>query len=358
MFAPSAAVRRSLRTTLSLVGTFLVSLVATSRAQYPLVPSPVLDIHTLEPKPRLGGYISIRGTERNDSTGFIINRGRLTVMTAPRSFLAVRIQGDFSGQQSGRLRTDSTVAGFTLTDAYVQLSPPDSAWHHPNFKTALILGQFKQPFSLEYLTSFAYLKTANRSQAVDNLSAKRDIGAMAQVRWSRYITLAGALTNGDGPNATSTVTASSIGREFVTGRLTVSPLPELALAGKLANQGSDHLWGYDARLLWRRLTVDGEDVHRKHPLTDASDFHAGGGYILVAYKLFPWLEPVYKWDRYWETRSSVTGSSTLHSTWNTVGVNLLSRQESLRVQLDWVIKSEQPTPARNDELLAQVIANF
>jgi Phosphate-selective porin O and P len=343
---------------LSLAGAVFVSLAPASRAQYPLVPSPVLDIRTLKPTPRLGGYISVRGTERNDSTGFIINRARLTVMAAPRSFLAVRVQGDFSGQQSGRLRTDSTVSGFTLTDAYVQLSPPDSVWHHPKIKPALILGQFKQPFSLEYLTSFAYLKTANRSQAVDNLTPKRDIGAMGEVRWSRYISLAAALTNGKGPNSTSTVAASSVGREFVTGRLTVTPLPGLAFAGELANQGNDHLWGYDGRFLWRRLSVEAEDIHRKHPLTDAGDLHAGGGYFLIAYKVRPWLEPVYKWDRYWETRTSPAQSSYLHSTWNTVGVNLLTREESLRVQLDWVIKSEKPAPVRNDEVLAQVIANF
>jgi hypothetical protein len=36
----------------------------------------------------------------------------------------------------------------------------------------------------------------------------------------------------------------------------------------------------------------------------------------------------------------------------------VSREESLRVQLEWVIKSEKPAPVRNDEVLAQVIANF
>jgi hypothetical protein len=328
------------------------------RAQYPLVPSPVLDVRTLGPTPAISGYLSVRGTERNDSTGFVINRGRLTAMAAPRSFLAVRIQGDFSGQQSGRLRTDSTVAGFTLTDAYVQLSPPDSAWHHPTLEPALILGQFKQPFSLEYITTFAHLKSADRSQAVDNLAPKRDIGVLGQVRWSRYVTLSGALTNGDGPNATSTVMASSVRRELITGRLTVSPIPGLALAGKLANQARDHLWGYDGRLLWRGLVVEGEDIHRRRPLTDAGELRAGGAYVLVAYKFVPWLEPVYKWDRYWERRTSATSSSFLHSTWNTIGVNVLTHQESLRILVNWVIKSEEPEPIRNDEFLVQVIANF
>jgi hypothetical protein len=67
---------------------------------------------------------------------------------------------------------------------------------------------------------------------------------------------------------------------------------------------------------------------------------------------------VYKWERYTETRATATGVTDTRSIWNTLGVNLLSRQESLRVQLNWILKSERPTPVRNDELIAQVIGNF
>ncbi len=36
-------------------------------AQYPLAPSPVLDLRTLSHDVRFGGYVSARGTERSDT---------------------------------------------------------------------------------------------------------------------------------------------------------------------------------------------------------------------------------------------------------------------------------------------------
>lgn len=312
--------------------------------------------------PALSGYVSVRMTHTDGATGFLLNRGRLTVQVGPKPFFGIKIQGDFSGAQTGRLRSDSTVAGFTLTDAYVELAPP-SKWSpagsvlaqlHP----AIVAGQFKTPYSLEYLTSFATLKTADRSQAVDRLSQKRDIGAMAQVGWGRFATLAGAVVNGEGANATS----NSDKKQMLMSRLTITPIPILELSAKILNEGPDHAWGYDGRVLWRALTVEGEGIYRKRPTSGTVYVDAGGGYALVAYKVLPWLEPVYKYDRYWDTRTTTTGSTvtsaSTHSTWNVFGVNILSKPEWLRLQLDWERRDVKPTPGRTDVYIAQLIAIF
>jgi hypothetical protein len=271
-------------------------------AQQVLAPTPVLDLRLLSPTPRLSGYISVRQTRRNDSTTFTLNRGRVTVMARPRPSVGVRIQADFSAAASGRLRPDSGVSGFVLTDAYAQLSLGDTArWGA--VRPTVVVGQFRQPFSLEYLSSFAYLPTANRSQVVDRLSPKRDIGVMAQLGWRRYATLAAALSNGSGPNAT----ANPDGKELAAARLTVTPVPWLAVAGKLANEGGDHARGYDARLIRRRVDVEGEAIHRTRPLPGGGTLDAGGGYALAAVKVLPWLQPVYKWERYREARTGGAG---------------------------------------------------
>ncbi len=313
-------------------------------------------------RPALSGYVSGRMTHADGATGFLLNRGRITVQVGPKPFFGIKIQGDFSGAQTGKLRADSTVAGFSLTDAYVQLAPPTEwaptgsvlAQLHP----AIVVGQFKTPYSLEYLTSFASLKTPDRSQAVDRLSQKRDIGAMAQVGWGRFATLSGAVINGEGPNATSNSDRS----QMLMSRLTITPVPILALSAKIANEGADHAWGYDGRVVWRALTVEGEGLYRKRPTSGTTYLDAGGGYALVAYKIFPWLEPVYKYDRYWDTRTMSTGSTvttaSTHSTWNVFGVNLLSSPEWLRLQLDWERRNVEPTPGRTNVYLAQLIAIF
>jgi hypothetical protein len=331
---------------------------------YPVNPTTVLGIQSFPITPSLSGYISVRGTRRDDVTAYQINRGRLTVMEGPKSFLGIRIQGDFSTGQTGRLKSDSTVSGFTLTDAYVELvAPPALRKHHgilDELRPSLIVGQFKMPFSLEYLTSFAVLKTANRSQAVDRLSQKRDIGAQGQVGWGNYVTLTAAVVNGAGPN----VTTNANGTEMFLSRLTLTPLPWIELSGKIQREDTDRAWGYDARALWRGFTVEVEGIYRKRP-TEATVFtDAGGGYVLISYRLLPWLEPVYKYDRYHDTRfttlSATSGTTTASrsSTWNVFGANILTTPEWLRVQLDYVHHNEKPTPGAFNEYIAQVIASF
>jgi hypothetical protein len=71
---------------------------------------------------------------------------------------------------------------------------------------------------------------------------------------------------------------------------------------------------------------------------------------------------VYKYDRYWDTRTTTTESATTtastHSTWNVFGVNLLSSPEWLRLQLDWERRNVEPSPGRTNVYIAQVIAIF
>lgn len=325
-----------------------------ARAQYPLIPSDVLNTETLRPTPHIGGYLSLLTTVRHDSTSFTINRGRLTVTTAPLPWLAIKLQGDLSGGVSGHVSGDSAVRGFELTDAYAQITPPDSVHLPHGLRPALLVGQFKQPFSLEYLTSFAYLRTASRSEAVNQLAPKRDIGVQGQVTWRSLVTAAVSATNGEGANALD----NRDGRQLVMGRLTVRPVSWLALAGKMANEGGDHARGYDARLIWRQLIVEGEGIHRSRPLAGGVAQDAGGGYVLAAWRALPWLQPLFKQEWYADSRSRDGVSTTRRENWSTAGFNLESPGESLRLQVDWVWKAERPTPVRNDELDVQVIASF
>jgi hypothetical protein len=108
--------------------------------------------------------------------------------------------------------------------------------------------------------------------------------------------------------------------------------------------------------------VEGEGLYRKRPTSSSASLDAGGGYVLAAYRILPWLEPVYKYDRYWDTRTTTVGSTitstSTHSTWNVVGVNVLSSPEWLRLQLDWVDRNEKPSPGHSHEYIAQLIAIF
>lgn len=344
--------RRHLRTVL-VAGTLPIVAAAAPplAAQYPIAPSPVLDMSRMEPGLALSGYLAARQTRRQDSTTFSISRIRLTAQARPLPFLAVRVQGGISNSDIGS--ASSMVGTFAFSDAYVQLAPPD-AHRFQAVHPSLIVGQFKMPFSLEYLTPYSHLLTVDRSQAVDGLSIKRDIGVMGQVHLARYATLDAALANGSGSNTTS----NPDGREVAMARLTIMPFPQLALAGKWAREGGVHRWGYDARLLVGPATVEGEVIQVRDS-AGAAVSHASGGYALVAYKVLPWLQPVVKWEQFHQTLATtdVLVADERLSTWTTFGVNFVAPRDRVRLQVDWIVKSDHPTDHAN-ELLAQVIAIY
>lgn len=318
-------------------------------AQYPLAPSPVLPKELFSRQLGFTGYVSVRQTVRDDTATFVVNRARITAHVLPVPFAALRVQADFSaiGRGSG-----DTIPAFLLTDAYVVLSLPDSlGWVARQLQPALVAGQFRTPFSLEYLTPFSVLPTANRSQAVDRLSTRRDLGVLGQMRLARFAAVTGAVVNGEGPNRTS----NPDGKEMAIGRLTLFPLPGFAVSGKWLGQGSNHRWGYDARWLGARLIIEGEAIrHGRARHVRAVD---QGSYFLVAYKPASWLQPVVKWERLREVSEATSQATERRLTWVTYGINLLGPQERLRFQINWIAKAEGPADAK-DELVAQLQAIF
>ena len=319
-------------------------------AQYPLAPSPVLDLSTLSPEPRFSGYVSVRQTWRDDTSTFIINRARVTVQTRPLSYAAVRIQTDFSA--IGQFRGD-TIPPIALTDAYVQLSPDTSVGWARDLRPALIVGQFRTPFSLEFLTSFSLLLTANRSQASDRIAKRRDIGVQGQLRAGDVATVAAALVNGEGPNRAR----NTDGRQTAMARVTVFPIPNAQLSLKGFTQVGDRGWGYDARVLAGPLTVEGEALWRDAH-SDVTTLACGtGGYALAAYRLTPWLQPAVKWERLHERACTPESASLGRLTWTTYGVNITSPTQRIRFQLNWLMRSASPVD-QPDELVAQLIGIF
>jgi len=331
-------------------GLFLV--VQAAGAQYPLAPSPVLDLHTLTRELRLSGYVSARETLRRDTLTAVINRARLTAQVLPAPFAAIRVQADFAA--TGLARAD-TVPAILLTDAYIELVPPATLARtgahalHP----ALIVGQFRTPFALEFLTPFSLLQTANRSQPIDRHTTRRDIGVLGQLAVGHMVTFNGALVNGEGANRLT----NPDGREMAIGRVTVFPLARLAVAAKYLGQGRDHRWGYDARWMDHGALVEGEFLARRGPFTSTTTVDARGGYLLASYRIRPWLQPVVKWEHLRDRRTTGTTISTNSLTYTTVGINVLSSGEGIRLLVNGIYKSE-PAVFTGEELEVQLIAIF
>ncbi|HJR66203.1 MAG TPA: porin [Gemmatimonadaceae bacterium] len=318
-------------------------------AQYPLVPSPVLDPGILRGEVRLGGYVSIRETIRRDSSTFNVNQARITVTVAPSDFATVKLQGNLAAL--GRT-TGDTIPGFVVTDAYVQLAPPNERTIG-GIRPTVILGQFKTPFSLEYLTGFSLLQTAGRSQVVEQLAVRRDVGVMVHLAFRNLATLAGTIVNGEGPNSLR----NANGKQLAAGRLTVMPAPSLAVAGKWAGEGADHRWGYDVRWMMNGLVLEGERIERRGPINAGIAQRAAGRYLMASYRVGRHLQPVVKWEQMRDTRTEAGVTSEARLTWTTYGLNIVSGAEAIRFQANWIVKRERPTDSAN-ELVGQLIVIF
>jgi len=337
-----------------LVSLLLATAVAPLQAQYPVAPTPVMPRGSLTREPRLSGYISARETLRSDSSTFIINRARVAVQALPAPFVAVRLQADFAAVGRTTGSSGDTIPALQLTDAFIQLGIPDTASRIARLlRPALLIGQFRTPFSLEYLTSFSAILTANRSVATDRLALRRDRGFQAEVRFPRLVVLHGALVDGEGSNRTS----NPDGRQLVAGRATVLPISTLSVSGKWAGHGADHRWGYDARWVQGPVVLEAELIEREAPTSATTNIDARGGHVLAAFLVLPWLQPVVKWEQLHETASTETTSASTRFTYSTFGVNLVAPENRARLQLNWIDRSEHPV-ARKGEFVMQFQALF
>ena len=154
-----------------------------------------------------------------------------------------RVQGEF---RSGNVGTGR--ASVSLQDAYVRYKPG---------ALGIQVGQFKTPFTREFIASLADIETADRATAVDSLAPKRDIGIMADYAFGASATAMLGVFNGEGQNITSNADSSLLVVARVTGR----PVPYVKIGANIADYGGDSTrFGVDASLEYLGATLKGEYI--------------------------------------------------------------------------------------------------
>jgi phosphate-selective porin len=229
---------------------------------------------------KIGGYLQTRLTYQS-KVGMVatINRARLTATGTIASGFSYRIQGEF---RTGNVGTGK--ASVSLTDAYIR-------WSHQAF--GVQLGQFKTPFTREYLASIADIESLDRSSVVDSLAPKRDIGIMADYQFGKFVNLSVGAFNGDGQNVTSNRDSSVLG---VT-RMTIRPIPELAISGNLAAYFGDSLrYGADVSFENKVIVARGEYVAQSRDSLGGKD--DWGWFGLGGVRVMPTVQLVGKYEEF------------------------------------------------------------
>jgi phosphate-selective porin len=209
-------------------------------------------------------------------------------------------------------------------------------------------GQFKTPFTREFITSLADIETADRATAVDSLAPKRDIGLMAEYSY-RSVALWAGVFNGDGQNVTANPDSTMLG----VARLAVRVLPHLALGVNGAQYfGDSTRYGVDIAYEDQRFAVKGEYLGQTR--NNAPGSADRGWYGLGGMFLIPEVQAVAKFEEF--ERPGVT-SAVGNDAW-TAGLNVYPSGRNLRIALDYLSRRNADSGSRKARLLAQVQAKF
>jgi phosphate-selective porin len=285
---------------------------------------------------KLSGYVQARESyQENIGLNGTINRARLAASGSAAGNITWRVQGEF---RTGNVGTGK--ASVSLQDAYVR-------WAKNGI--GVQLGQFKTPFTREFITSLTEVETADRSTVVDSLAPKRDIGAMVDYALGGRGTVSVGVFNGEGQNVTANADSSALG----IARVAVRPVPYLAVGTNVARYFRDSTrYGVDASLEspWVVLRAEYVGQHRDQRTRDDK-----GWYALAAAPVRPWLQPVLKYERF--NRPSVALDAQTNRAW-TAGVNLFPWGKATRITLEYLSRKVGEPGIRKSQALAQAQVIF
>jgi hypothetical protein len=287
------------------------------------------------PPVRFTGYVQVRETYR-EGVGFnaSINRARLSAYGTVAKDVTWRIQGEF---RTGSVGTGK--ASVALQDGYVRYKPG---------QLGIQAGQFKTPFTREFLTSLADVETADRATVVDSLAPKRDLGVMVDYAIGSVSTLMLGAFNGEGQN----VTANTDSTLLWVGRATVRPIAFLTLGANFAAYGSDSTrYGVDAAVEYLGAAFEGEYIGQHR---DSGGLDDNGWYAQGTYRVLPWVQLVVKQEDF--RRSEI--SEALHNIATTGGVNVEFGGGKVRLLTNYVSRKIGTPGTRKAQLITQAQVKF
>lgn len=289
------------------------------------------------PAPRLAGYLQARESwqERAGLTA-LLNRVRFSIDGSLPSRFSYRLLTEW--QASAGARSPATVG---LREAVVRWAPAPFT---------LTAGEFKTPFTREYLVPVPDLELADLAVAIDSLAPKYDVGVMAELAMGASASLAVGVFNGEGANTT----ANRDSAVLVVGRVTARPLPQLALGASAARDSPDSLrWGVDASAQHRGAVVRAEYLtrHRRGRERAKDDF---GWYLLESFRVTPRVQAVARQEDFQRPERGVS-RRVRGLAW---GANVDLVPGRVRLLLELARRVSGARQARADTFLAQVQARF
>ena len=318
----------------------LLPVLAATLAAPPALAATAADSALAPPRiapPRLSGYVQIRevGQERVGLTS-VLNRARFSIDGPLPSRLAYRILVETEASAGAK-----SPATMSLREAIVK-------WSRAPF--TVTAGEFKTPFTREYLIPVPALELADLATVIDSLAPKYDVGLMAEYAWHEHATVAVAMVNGEGANSTANRDSSVT----LVARVAVRPLPQLALGASATRDGQDSLrWGVDGSVQEAGVVVRAEYASRhlrRHTQVE-DDF---GWYVFESFRLTPRLQLVARQEDF-QRPSQGPARRVRGLAW---GTNVELAPNRVRLLLELSRRMSGKLQRRTDGLIAQLQVQF
>jgi len=284
---------------------------------------------------KIGGYLQVRSVgQANVGMTNTLNRARIGVEGPLPQRMSYRILVEYESPVGA-----TTAAIVALRDAYVRWT------RAPIVITA---GQFKTPFSRQYVTSITQIETADRATVVDTLAPKRDVGLMAEYTPRPLVALSAGVFNGEGQNAT----ANRDSVVLLVARAVLRPLGGIDLGASGAWNGErSQRYGLEASLERRGALVRAEWIGQRRPGAIPDDY---GWFVLGAYRVVPWLQLKVQQEDF--RRPAVSAKRRMGAT--TAGANLDLPGGRNRVILEYAERRTGSPFITGDQVLAQWQVRF
>jgi len=285
--------------------------------------------------PKLSGYVQARATaEKRVGLSATVNRVRFGADGSLPNRFTYRIMVEYEAGGNAR-----TAAAVSLRDAYIRWTRNALAFQ---------AGQYKTPFSRNFVTSLALLETVDRPSVVDTLATKRDIGVMAEYLPRPEASLSLGVFNGEGQN----IPANRDSTVLVVSRAVVRPFSQLSLGASGATYERDSTrWGFEASVEQSGALLRAEWIaqHRRgHSSNDE------GWFVLGAMRVLPWAQLVAQVEDF--KRPIMGPAFRMRAT--TVGANLDLGASRTRLTLEYVDRRSGPTQAHRRTGIAQLQVRF
>lgn len=235
------------------------------------------------PAPKPSGYIQMRqvAQEHVGLTQYL-NRARFAVDGKLPENFSYRLLTELEASTGAK-----TAATPSLREAFVRWSPTKAP-------IVLTAGQFKAPFSREYLIPLTQLELADLATVLDSLGPKYDVGLMLEHAHGAEFTFQLGVFNGDGANST----ANRDSTVMWAARATLRPIPQVGLGFSGTRDGDDSLrWCADASISHLGATVRGEYARRvvRNRPSDKNEF---GWYLFESYRVLPRVQLMARQEDY------------------------------------------------------------